>query len=182
MGKRGRLILVFLALTVLSCVTVNIYFPAAQAQKTAQEITEEVRGVKGEKKEKPQSFRWVEVAYADQALEVSNATIRALKASMKERYPVIKPYLASGVLGESIQGYLVLRSTAGLSLRDRATVNRLMAAQNRDRKALYKAVAQALNITPSQLPRLRGIFAKEWQRTAPQGTWIEEKPGQWVRK
>jgi len=57
-----------------------------------------------------------------------------------------------------------------------------MSAENRDRKALYEAVAQALNIDKSMMPRLRKVFAKEWQRTAPSGTWIEVKPGKWKRK
>ena len=180
---KAKFLLVFLSITVISCVTVNIYFPAAQAQKTAKEIVEDVRGVKVEKKKEPQSFQWVGVAYAGQAeLEVSNATIRALKESIKARYPRLKPYLSSGALGESLQGYLVLKNTRGLSLRDRALVNRLMSAENRDREALYKSVAQALNIDKSQLLRLRKIFAQEWQKTAPPGTWVEEKPGNWLRK
>ena len=172
-----------LVLFVLSCVTVNIYFPAAQAQKTAREITEEVRGVHPEEgKEKPQSFRWTGVAYAQEELEVSNATIRALKASIKKRYPQLKPYLSAGILGESLQGFLVVKDVHGLSMRDKAKVNRMMAAENNDRKALYKAVAQALRIDNSQIPRLGKVFAKEWQRTAPHGTWIEVNPGEWKRK
>ncbi len=171
---------------VLSCVTVNIYFPAAEAQKTAKEIVEEVRGVNvapGKKGEEPQSFFWVGVAHAgERALEVSNATIRALKASMKERYPKLESYLASGVLGESLDGFLVLRSAQGLGLKERAVVKRLMKAENGDRRSLYEAVAQALGIDESQMSRLRSIFAKEWQKTAPPGTWIEVKPGEWKRK
>jgi uncharacterized protein YdbL (DUF1318 family) len=180
---KAKFLLVFLSITLISCVTVNIYFPAAQAQKTAKEIVEDVRGVKVEKKEEPQSFQWLGVAYAGQAeLEVSNATIRALKESIKARYPRLKPFLSSGILGESLQGYLVLKDTGGLSLRDKALVNRLMSAESRDREALYKAVAQALSIDKSLMPRLRGVFAKEWERTAPPGTWIEVKPGEWKRK
>ena len=187
MKRISRLLLLGLAVFVaLSCVTVNIYFPAAEAQKTAKEIVNEVRGVKvvPEKKDQgPQSFMWVGVAHAgEKALEVSNATIRALKESIKKRYPKLKPYLARGVLGESLDGYLVFRSTDGLSLKEKAVVRRLMKAENDDRKALYQAVAQALGIDPSQIPRLGRIFAKEWERTAPPGTWVEVKPGEWKRK
>ena len=187
MRRASRFLVLLLAVFfVLSCVTVNIYFPAAQAQKTAREIVNEVRGVKvapEKKRESPGSFLWVGVAYAgEKALEVSNATIRALKESIRERYPRLEPYLARGVLGESLDGYLVLKDGGALGLRERAEVRRLMKAENGDREALYKAVAQALGVEESQLPRLRGIFAKEWQRTAPPGTWIEVKPGEWKRK
>jgi len=188
MRRVSRLLLLGVAVfVVLSCVTVNIYFPAAEAQKTAKEIVDDVRGVKvaPEKKNNQgsQSFLGVGVAYAgEKALEVSNATIRALKKSMKERYPHLKPYLARGVLGESLKGFLVLRSMEGLNLKEKALVRRLMKAENNDRKALYQAVAQALKIDPSQMPRLGRVFAKEWERTAPAGTWIEVKPGDWQRK
>jgi uncharacterized protein YdbL (DUF1318 family) len=179
----SRLLLGALAVSLfLSCVTVNIYFPAAQAQKTAREIVEDVRGVKVEKQESPHSL-WVGVAYAgEEALEVSNATIRALKESIKKRYSKLEPYLARGVLGEGLDGYLVLKDEEGLTLKEKVLVRRLMKAENDDRKALYQAVAQALGVDDSQLPRLRRIFAREWQRTAPPGTWIEEKPGEWKRK
>jgi len=30
--------------------------------------------------------------------------------------------------------------------------------------------------------RLRKIFAKEWQKTVPSGTWIEGDDGTWVKK
>ena len=61
-------------------------------------------------------------------------------------------------------------------------VKRLMKAENSDRKALYEAVAQALDVDESQMPRSREIFSKEWGRTAPPGTWIEVEPGEWKRK
>lgn len=188
MGKRvSRVLLLAVAVfVVLSCVTVNIYFPAAEAQKTAKEIVDEVRGVKEAPKEREEgshSFLWVRKAYAgERALEVSNATIRALKDSMKKRYPQLKVYLARGILGESLDGYLVLRREEGLSLKEKARVRRLMKAENDDRRALYQAVAQALGIDPSQIPRLGRVFAKEWERTAPPGTWVEVKPGEWKRK
>ncbi|RLD92862.1 MAG: DUF1318 domain-containing protein [Aquificota bacterium] len=185
-GSSRLLVLVFAVFFVLSCVTVNIYFPAAEAQRTAREIVNDVRGVKvvPEKEgEKPQSFFWIGVAHAgEEALEVSNATIRALKASLKERYPKLEPYLASGVLGESLDGFLVLKNAQGLGLKERAVVKRLVEAENGDRKALYEAVAQALDVDESQMPRSREIFSKEWGRTAPPGTWVEVKHGEWKRK
>lgn len=184
MRRVSSVILGIALLVFISCVTVNIYFPAAEAQKTAREITEEVRGTPQHEKEgeKPRSFHWIGIAYAQPELEVSNATIRVLKDSMKKRYPLLKSYLSSGVLGESLDGYLTVKDVSHLSLRDKATVKRLMKAENKERSMLYKAVAQALSISPKQIPRLRKIFAKEWQRTAPPGTWMEVEPGKWVSK
>lgn len=177
-----------------ACVTVNIYFPAAAAEKAAEEIVKEIREQalseeeeKNEETQPPESearvWQWVTTAHAQEgALEVSNASIRALKASIKARYPSIIPYFQQGVMGESKTGFLEGRSLDGLSLSDKAKVKRLIEAENRDRVALYDEVAKALQIKPDQVERLRKIFAKEWQKTVPSGTWIEKDDGTWVKK
>ncbi len=161
-------------------------------EKAAREITEEVRGLKQAPEESPapkgpekQSLLQdllVQKAWAQKELLISNATIRQLKERMKARYPKLKPYLARGVIGETSDGVLILKDPDGLSLRERAEVKRLIEAENQDREALYYQVMKALGVAPKDLPRIRTIFAKEWQRTAPQGTWIEISPGKWVRK
>jgi uncharacterized protein YdbL (DUF1318 family) len=185
-----------LALTAFftACVTVNIYFPAAAAEKAAEEIVKEVRGQipseAEEQKEESQppepearSWQYVKTAQAQEgALEVSNASIRALKGSIKSRYPSIIPYFQQGAMGETKTGFLEAKSWEGLSLPDKAKVKRLIQAENRDRVALYEEVAKALQINPDQMERLRRIFAKEWQDTVPSGTWIQREDGNWVKK
>jgi len=177
-----------------ACVTVNIYFPAAAAEKAAEEIVKEIReqalSEEEEKKEKTQPseseasfWQLVTTAHAQEgALKVSNASIRALKASIKARYPSIIPYFQQGVMGESKTGFLEGKSWEGLPLPDKAKAKRLIEAENRDRVALYDEVAKALQINPDQTERLRKIFAKEWQKTVPSGTWIQKEDGNWVRK
>ncbi len=173
-----------------ACVTVNIYFPAAEVQKAAQEIARDVRKSAEDKATGPQSrlnipqlLNMVGTAHAaESALTVSNATIRQLKAAMKARYPRLKPFLERGAVGEAYNGMLVIKNAAVLSLKERAVVKRLVDAENRDRKGLYQAVAGALKVPPSEISRLQQIFAQEWQKTAPAGTWIESSPGKWQRK
>ena len=41
----------WLVVILFSCITVNIYFPEAAVQKTAEEIVNEIRGEKGDNKE-----------------------------------------------------------------------------------------------------------------------------------
>ncbi len=189
MKRLKRYFLVLVALVVISCVTINIYFPAAEVEKAAREISEEVRGLKPEGAKAPspesgESFLRLgpKEAFAQQELLVTNPSIRQLKARLKSRYPKLKPYLQKGAVGEALNGFLVLRDLNGLSLRERAELKRLVEAQNRDRAALYREVMKALGVAPRDLARIQEIFAKEWQRTAPSGTWIEVSPGRWVRK
>ncbi len=183
-----KLFLSLLALVVLiSCVTINIYFPAAEVEKAAREISEEVRGLEQKERAEPpknESFLRLgpAVAHAQQELEITSPSIRQLKARMKARYPKLKPFLERGFVGETADGFLVLRDPKALSLKERAQLKRLIEAENRDREALYREVMRALGVAPRDLTRIKRIFAREWQRTAPPGTWIETEPGKWVRK
>jgi uncharacterized protein YdbL (DUF1318 family) len=187
---KGKLFLVGLTVFVAACVTVNIYFPAAEVKQAAEDIVKDVRGQQpGDKgqlqdmEESPTSWlRLYGLAYAANELTVSNATIRQLKARMRQRYPGIVPYLKSGVAGEGADGLLKIRGLGGLGLRQKAEVKRIVSAENNDRMALYRSVAQSLNIPASQIARVQAIFAQEWQKTAPTGTFIEISPGNWKKK
>jgi uncharacterized protein YdbL (DUF1318 family) len=172
-----------------ACVTVNIYFPAAEVKEAAEEIAKDVRGMESGQDSmdanpgNTRSFlNLISTAYAQQELSVSNATIRQIKARMKSRYNQLSPFFKQGVLGESGRGLLVIKNLSGINLKDKAQVKRLVDAENSDRMALYKAVSKALNISVSEIARVQEIFSEEWQKTAPKGTWIETRTGQWRQR
>ncbi|RKX63626.1 MAG: DUF1318 domain-containing protein, partial [Thermodesulfobacteriota bacterium] len=184
-----------LAVFFLACVTVNIYFPAAKVEKAAEEIVKEVRQqspkkeqkLKKEEKSPPESelhkWQFVNCAYAQEGvLQVSTASIRALKASIKKRFPNLVSYFQRGIIGENNRGLLEIKSWEGVSLLERAKVKQLVEAENKDRMSLYQEVAKNMGIDPSQLGKVQKIFAKQWQKTAPSGTWIQTEDGKWVRK
>ncbi|MFH1629076.1 MAG: DUF1318 domain-containing protein [Pseudomonadota bacterium] len=163
------------SLFIFACVTINIYFPAEKVESVAGEIVDEIRGEKPVKKEntirRDKSLLRETLlafmcshAFADEALTVSNSTIRALKQQMKTRYTQMRPYYQKGVLKEGDNGYVSLENTAGLGLKDKRDLNSLVNAENADRKILYGEIAKALKIDPSQVNRVAEIFAKEWQR------------------
>jgi len=184
-----KLAFMFSVIVFTACVTVNIYFPAAEVRQAAEEIVKDVRGQESSQDPadtgagEPQSFlNFIGTAYAQQELAISNATIRQIKARMKARYAQLAPFLKQGVIGESAKGLLVIRDTGSINLKARAEVKRMVSAENSDRTALYSAVSKALNITSSELARVQKIFAKEWQKTAPKGTWIEPESGKWKQR
>jgi hypothetical protein len=172
-----RLIIALSILLIVACVTINIYFPAEKVESVAGEIVEEIRGPqdKEEKKseEKEKSF-WgnrrffaalVDSAWAQDVTAVSNPTIRSLKAKMKERFALMKPWFNRGVLSEGDDGYVDIAQAGGLGLKEKNEIRNLVDAENSDRRALYQAVAEALDIDPSQVDRIGTIFAKEWQKS-----------------
>lgn len=180
--KPAVALLVFL---ITACVTVNIYFPAAEVKQVAEDIAKGVRGQQPVQDFEKAPTSWLQpegLAFAGNELTVSNATIRQLKVRMKSRYPALALFLRGGHVGEAANGLLVIKGQAGLGLKQKAELKRLVNAENNDRIALYKAVAQSLNIPGSQLLRVQKIFAREWQKTAPKGAFIERSPGNWARK
>ena len=172
-----RVAFFFAALLVGACVTINIYFPAEKVESVAGEIVDEIRGPRtdgGQDAErKRQGFfqgrsllaSLAPVAWAQDATTVSNPAIRELKDRMKSRYVQLKPWFAKGVLKEGDDGYLATAQTDNLGLKDKGDVRNLVSAENNDRQNLYREVAKALNIDPSQTGRIAEIFAKEWQKS-----------------
>ena len=108
---------------------------------------------------------FVPVAHAEDVVTVSNPTIRALKQKMKARFSQMKPFYQKGMLDEGGDGYVSIKSTGGLGLKDKRNLNAIVDAENSDRKSLYAEVAKALKIDPSQTGKIAGIFAKEWQKS-----------------
>ena len=68
------------------------------------------------------------------------------------------------MLVEDNDGYVSIGNTKGLGLKEKRDLNSLVDAENSDRKKLYAEVAKALNIDSSQIPKIAGIFATEWQK------------------
>lgn len=193
MLKRIALLLAFL---VNSCVTVNIYFPAAAVERAADEIVKETWGGRTESapKEPPRSLlpteagRIAVISFTDEAfaqeadINVSNPAIRALKDSIKNRSGSIKPFMDRGNVGITKDGLLTVRTTDGLTLKERAEVQQLVDAENRDRESLYVEIAKANNFPQSSVAKIKSIFARSWVEQAQPGWWIQDEQGNWKKK
>ena len=186
-------------LFLFSCLTINIYFPEAEVQKTADEIVKEIRKSEEEKKEDKKnvsktgevqrilsdrgtSFSLIPVAYAQEEVEVSTPKIRALKQSLKERFPKLRPFFEKGNIGETNDGFIRIRDESGLNLKEKASLRNLEKDENNDRRNLYSEVAKALDVDPSQIGRVHKIFAERWINEAKAGWWIQKEDGGWIKK
>lgn len=180
-------------LFVLACITVNIYFPEATVKQAAAEIVDEIRKTEGEKKAPEAAallpaprqagpFTLVPAAYAQEATSVSTPAIRALKESMKARFPLLKPYFDAGQIGETNKGLLDVRDEAGLNLQAKAALRNAVRDENGDRTKLYAEVAKALNIEAGQVEKIQKIFAEEWAKSAAPSWWVQGETGAWAKK
>jgi uncharacterized protein YdbL (DUF1318 family) len=173
-----------------ACITVNIYFPAPEVRRAAEEIVEETWGsgagarptAAGESRSSWLDRLGPAAARAQEAdVNVSTAAIRALKESMKKRAEELKPFLNAGNVGIGADGLLVVRGLEGVPLRDQATIRRLVEAENRDRKSLYKEIAKANDFGDERVPDIQRIFAETWIDKAEKGWWVQ-KGDKWTQR
>ncbi len=176
----------------LSCVTINIYFPAEEVRNAADRIVNEVWGDRnGPPAETPPETTpgpgaWLQLlgpatAHAAQDIDVSTPEIRAIKAAMKQRKSALQPLLQGGQVGLDADGLLAIRDLAGLDLRARGQAKRLVEEENSDRLRLYREIARA-NDFPDKADEVQAIFADSWRQQAPRGWYLRDSKGAWLRK
>jgi uncharacterized protein YdbL (DUF1318 family) len=192
-------------LMLAACVTVNVYFPAAAAERAADRIIQDIYGSGSDDQESQKrstddrssgpvgaqgeltvSGRLagliVPIAQAQPPnLTISTPGIAKLKASMKSRHPLLVPFYQSGAVGMTNNGLLAVRDIAAAPLADRSRLKQLVAEENRDRAALYPAIAEA-NGHPEWEREIRNIFASRWIANAPAGWWYQGPDGGWRQK
>ena len=191
-----------------ACVTINVYFPAAEAKEAAKEFVEKVIGPDAvpatpaeptpDKKPDgsgggmasllqridPLSLIGIGSAYAQGQPDISIKTpaIQAIQARMEARFnSTLRAGFDSGALGFTSDGLITVRDPAKLELKDRVAMNTAVADDNRDRKAVYHEVAVA-NGHPEWEAQIRDVFAKQWVDSARGGWWYQDKGGAWKQK
>lgn len=183
-------------LLTIACVTVNVYFPAAEVQQAAGQIVGEVYGQQPastapEATSEQSMLRrtWRELvspfgseAYAQADINISTPNIRALRASLEERFEPLRPLYDKGIIGITNEGLLDIRSVEGLSLKEKAESNKLVKADNADRESLYSEIAKANDIPSDSVSEIKKLFAVEWRKKAHKGWWIQKNDGEWVQK
>ncbi len=197
MGKFLRSLLLLTMVAAVSCVTINIYFPAEQVRGVADRIVDEVWGERANGSEtdqpvpppvappaRPGSSLWIlgpAAATAAQDIDVSTPEIRALREALTGRSAQLFPYLDTGHVGIGLDGSVKVRSTDGLGLKQRAEVQKLVEAENQDRRRLYQEIARA-NGFPDKVAEIQAIFAGSWRDKAAKGWYIEQDGGGWKQK
>jgi len=194
-----RKISVLSAILLTACVTINIYFPAAAAEKAADEIIKDIQNVVPQKTEpKPKAslpdwqvtvYQMIDTAInvvvspaqaAEADLAIDSAEIRQLRAAMESRFASLQPLYAAGFIGIQADGLLAVRDIESVPLKDRNQVNKLVTAENADRQSLYQAIADA-NGHPDWAVQIKSTFAGRWVSNAQSGWWYQSS-GSWKQK
>lgn len=189
----NRFIVAALGVFVAGCVTINIYFPEAEAEQAADRIIDEVRGSTSEGAARLDLGEFARIAAAGvldllvptaaaQAnFDAESPASRALEQSLKQRFPGIKPYLDSGAVGLTAGGLLDIRDRNAIPLSERNRVRQLVAEQNGDWEALYQEIAR-INGHPEWVDQIRQVFADRWVAKAAPGWFYRDAGGVWKQK
>lgn len=178
-----------------ACVTVNIYFPAAAIQKAADKIVDEISGGDDEQMPgKDPDIRSLlldrlkgfnigpKEAYAQLDINISTPAIRSVRGSMRETFRQLRPFYAGGVIGENKDGFVEVRDTSSLTLKEKADAARLVEQQNKDRATLYSEIVKANKLDNATIPQVQKIFADSWRGKSRSGWFIKNDSGEWERK
>jgi uncharacterized protein YdbL (DUF1318 family) len=187
---------------IAACVTINVYFPAAAADKAADQV---IKDITGASTTPPTSYHLpaeagqpnflvaafgsvleavVPAAQAQgaESLDVSSPAITRISASMRQRFGELGKFFESGAIGLTKDGNVDVRDLNAVGLADRATAKRLVAEDNADRAQLYAEIAKANN-HPEWEADIRKSFAKRWVATgAKPGWYYQDESGAWKQK
>ncbi|HLF30712.1 MAG TPA: YdbL family protein [Xanthomonadales bacterium] len=182
-----------------ACVTINVYFPAAAAEKAAEEF---VGDVLGEPHKDGGLFDPLDMnggkllmaaaavldfvvpsAVAQQAeIDIDTPQINAIKARMAQRQrDTLNAFFDSGAIGFASDGLVAIRDRAAVSLNERRSLEAAVADENRDRKAVYREIAVA-NGHPEWEGDIQKTFAREWESNARKGWYYQDAGGTWLQK
>jgi hypothetical protein len=95
-----------------------------------------------------------------------------IKARMKNRLPVIKKLKIEGIVGEDNKGYL--QFVGG----NKAKAD-VVAAENKDRKKVYTAIAKQQGTTAELVGKRRAL---QIAKKAATGEWVQDAGGNWIQK
>ena len=202
MRKLVYVILTSLAMALVGCVTINVYFPEAAAQKAADQFIGTVlddaghntapapvqqKPVTNNAGQQPSAMLLDLLIPAAQAADTPNILIQtsateAIRARTRDRFQgALGALLDSGAVGFTRDGMIVMRDATKVPLSQRAQANATVADENRDRTALYSEIATA-NHHPEWEPQIRAIFAKSWIEKARAGWYYQDAAGSWQKK
>lgn len=119
---------------------------------------------------------------AEVDLSVTTPAIARLREHMVGRNLKVVEYKDAGRLGEGNDGLLAVRNTEGLKLAEKNQRADLVAAENDDRRALYREILNANKLEHGSAERVAAAAAKAQRAASKPDHWIQRPDdGKWAR-
>jgi uncharacterized protein YdbL (DUF1318 family) len=200
MNRLYPAIIVCAAVVLAACVTINVYFPAAAADRAAERFVEDVLAEPREDGALLDPLRLpmdmvrvvalgvldfvVPSAEAQQQpeIEINTPQINAIKSRMADRQrQTLGPLFDAGAIGFTADGFVAVRDRAAVPLNERRSLESAVADENRDRKAVYREIAVA-NGHPEWEEEIQQTFSRQWVQNARPGWYYQSSDGSWRQK
>jgi len=190
----------------VACVTINVYFPEAAAERAADRFIQDVIGPQSEtegaflerstdpgvpgRSFNPLAFMagiLVPSAHAQSSqqsvnIDIESPQINAIKQRMTERQREhLATWFEAGAIGLDNTGLVEIRDRGAVPLSERRRMEQVVAEENADRRAVYREIAVA-NGHPEWEQRIRETFAERWVANARPGWYYQDESGTWQRK
>ncbi len=199
MRKLPCVLITMLLVALAGCVTINVYFPEAAAQKAADQFigtvidSEPAPAVRTHEAPPPSEGQQPSAMLLDLLIPAAHAAdvpdiriqtpaTEAIRGRMQARFQAtLQGLLNSGAVGFTHDGLVALHDPGKIALSQRAQANAAVADENRDRNLLYREVARA-NDHPEWESQIRATFAKGWIERAHAGWYYQDASGAWKQK
>lgn len=186
-------------MALVGCVTINVYFPEAAAQKAADQFIGTVldqgaaKPASDEPTRRPPPVKQPSASLLDLVIpaaqaadapdiQISTPETNAIRDRMRTRFGgQLKALFNAGAVGFTADGLVAVRDAGALPLDQRSQADALVSQENTDRNQLYAAIARA-NGHPEWEPQIRRTFADGWVQKAPPGWYYRDASGAWKRK
>ena len=186
-----------LALVTVACVTINVYFPEAAAERAADRFIQDVIGASDEASDDAAAIvetgqtGWVASlvnilipsAHAQAAdIDIQTPQINQIRDRMRARHQShLAAWFDAGAIGLDNDGLVQVRDRSAVGLSERRELEQVVREENADRNAVYREIAVA-NGQPDWQDQIRDTFARRWVANARSGWYYQNADGSWVQK
>ena len=195
MNRLISLSFIIATLALAACVTINVYFPEAAAERAADRFIQDVIGEAGERPPAAEpepnagagggflSLSLISTAYAQAPnINIDTPQVQAIKERMAARHREhLAAWYEAGAIGLTRNGLVEIRDRAAVGLADRRNLERVVGEENSDRNAVYREIALA-NGHPEWEEEIRQTFARQWISNAREGWHYQTAEGSWTQK
>lgn len=118
---------------------------------------------------------------AEIKLDIGTPPVAITRHSLAQRQSRLVRFYEVGVIGLASDGQVQLRDASRLSLVQRQIAEKLIDAENADRKTLIFAIADGNGRRDAQ-DEVRALLVERWKSQFKSGWWIRDADGTWRRK
>jgi uncharacterized protein YdbL (DUF1318 family) len=175
---------VFLGVILAGC---SIKAPEVRVTGEKTALEQEVLGTYQTMEEDTWMIASTRAAEGENEVKISPEKKKVLEALQSQKFNKddIDEFKKLGLVGENNQGYLEIRSLESLPQNDerRSLIKEIVEEENKDRQIIMERVIELNDsLKNSERAEVLNIFARMNQDNSPEGTWIQNMDGNWVKK